>query len=253
MFLKILKIFCLWSLTFIPKINSQNLPFSVGENLKYEVKFGFINAGNAELSIPNYFFIDGNETFQVTFTVRSNSAFDLFYKVRDSYQSFIDSKGIFSRKFDQNISEGKFKRSYSADLYPEEGYARSINGNFQIEKNTQDILSAFYFIRSVNFENLKPGNKIKLKNFYKDKMHNLEVIYVGNEQIQVDAGTFNCLKLEPVIMAGGLFRAEGKVILYLTNDERRLPIRVETKIIIGSIVADLVSFKGLNGELKAKK
>lgn len=236
-----------------PFTPQQQLPFGVGENLSFAIKYGFITAGTATLSIPSYYYLNGNETFQTLFTVRSNATFDLFYKVRDSYQTFIDSKGIFSRKFDQNISEGKYKRAYSADLFPEENYARSINGIFPIEPNTQDILSAFYFVRTIDFSNMKVGSRIKLKNFYKDKMHLLDVEYIGNQIVEVGAGTFECVVLEPKIMAGGLFRSDGKVLLYLTNDEVRLPIRVQTKIIVGSIVADLVSYNGLVGKLKSKK
>lgn len=242
-----------WNSIFYSSTIAQQLPFGVGEKITFEIKYGFINAGSAVLSIPSYYYINGNETFQVLFTVRSNSVFDLIYKVRDSYQTFIDSKGIFSRKFDQNISEGKFKRSYSADLYPEEGYAQTLTGEYKIDPNTQDILSAFFYIRSIKFENLKIGSRIKLKNFYRDKLHSLDVIYTGKQQIQVDAGKFDCVVVEPVIMAGGLFRSEGRVLLYLTDDERRLPVRVETKIVIGSVVADLTSYSGLNGELKSKK
>ena len=99
---------------------------------------------------------------------------------------------------------------------------------------------------------MKPGDKFHLQNFYKDKVYPLDVVYKGKERITVTAGTFDCIMVEPIIVEGGLFKTEGRIIIWLTDDDLRIPVKVKTKIIIGSIDAELISYSGLAGELKSK-
>jgi hypothetical protein len=99
---------------------------------------------------------------------------------------------------------------------------------------------------------MKPGDKIQLENFYKDKVYPLDVIYRGKETIKVDAGEFKCIILEPIIREGGLFKSEGTIVIWLTDDELKIPVKVKTKILIGSIDADLIYYEGLKSAPKSK-
>ena len=100
---------------------------------------------------------------------------------------------------------------------------------------------------------MKEGDKISLQNFYKDKTYPLDVRYLGKETIEVPAGEFRCIKVEPLVQEGGLFKSEGSIVVWMTDDERRMPVKVKTKVIIGSIDADLSEYSGLAGPLKSKK
>jgi hypothetical protein len=99
---------------------------------------------------------------------------------------------------------------------------------------------------------MKAGEKVYLQNFYKDKVFDLEVRYLGKERITVGAGTFDCIMVEPLVQEGGLFKSEGTIVIWLTDDELKVPIKVKTKVIVGAIDAELTAFEGLNGKLKAK-
>jgi len=100
---------------------------------------------------------------------------------------------------------------------------------------------------------MKEGDKINLQNFYKDKVYPLDVVFRGKERVSVEAGTFNCIILEPLVREGGLFKSEGTLIVWLTDDDLKIPVKVKTKIIIGSIDAELTSYSGLAGKLLSKK
>lgn len=91
------------------------------------------------------------------------------------------------------------------------------------------------------------GETIRLQNFYKDTVYSLDVKYLGKEQVSVPAGTFNCIIVEPIIIKGGLFKSEGSIYVWLTDDNLRIPVKVKTKIVIGSIDAVLTAFEGVNG------
>ena len=97
------------------------------------------------------------------------------------------------------------------------------------------------------------NDKIRLQNFYKDKVYDLDVNFLGIETVEVEAGKFECIKVEPLVQEGGLFKHEGDIVIWLTNDELKVPVKVRTKIIIGYIDAELTKYENLVGELTSKR
>ncbi len=230
----------------------EHSAFDVGEELTYDVGYGFITAGEAKMMIPRYSWMNGRKCYHVEFTVRSKSFFDNLYKVRDRYESHIDADGLFPWKFVQQIREGSYKRDFQASFDHTAQKAKTTEGEYPIEPFTQDVLSAFYFMRTYDYSTFRPGQKVYLKNFYKDSTYVLTVKYLGKQTIDVEAGTFRTILLEPIMKEGGLFKASGRIIVWVTDDERRIPVQVEAEIPIGSITSELTSYKGINGPIRAK-
>lgn len=231
----------------------ENNAFTVGEKLTFDVKYGFVTAGIATMEVPQMRRISGREAYHVTFEVNSVPSFDWIYKVRDRYETFIDAKGLFPWRFEQHIREGGYSRDFSAFFDQRKGKAKTSEGEYEIPKYVNDIVSAFYLARTFDYSNLKINDRIHLKNFYKDKVYDLDVRYLGKETIDVAAGTFKCIVVEPLVQEGGLFKSEGSIVVWLTDDELKLPVKVKTKVVIGSIDAELTSYEGLKGKLTSKQ
>ncbi|MFA7287940.1 MAG: DUF3108 domain-containing protein [Melioribacteraceae bacterium] len=223
----------------------ENNAFKVGEKLTFEVKYGFVTAGIAEMAIPRMTKLSGRDVYNITFTVNSVSGFDPLYKVRDRYETYLDKEGLFPWRFEQHIREGGFSRDFSAYFDHRKGKAKTSEGTYDIPLYVNDIVSAFYLARTFDFDKMKRGEVFKLQNFYKDKVYPLDVVYKGKEKIEVAAGTFNCIIVEPLIVEGGLFKSEGNILVWLSDDENRIPVKVQTKILIGSIDAELIKAEGL--------
>jgi hypothetical protein len=230
----------------------ENNAFREGEKLTFEVKYGFVTAGIAEMAIPKIKKLAGRDVYNVTFQVNTVPAFDPFFKVRDRYETYIDVEGIFPWRFEQHVREGNYKRDFSAFFDQRRGMAKTSEGSHEIPLYVNDILSAFYITRTFNFSGMEEGDKFHLENFYKDKVYPLDVVYHGKERITVEAGTFDCIIVEPLVEEGGLFKSEGNIIIWLTDDELKVPIKVKTKVIIGSIDSELIAYEGLAGKLEAK-
>ncbi len=230
----------------------ENKAFTVGEKLTFDVRYGFVVAGTAVMAIPKMKRIFGRDVYHVVFRVNSVPAFDPFYKVRDRYETYLDKEGLFPWRFEQHIREGGFKRDFSAFFDHRRGIAKTSEGTYKIPLYVNDIVSAFYLARTFDYSDKKVGDRIHLENFYKDKVYPLDVVYLGKETITVEAGTFNCIMVEPLVVEGGLFKSEGNIIIWMTDDDLKIPVKVKTKVIIGSIDAELTSYEGLAGELKAK-
>ncbi len=229
-----------------------NHAFKVGEKLTFDLKYGFVTAGISVMQIQDIRKIFGRDTYHITFTVNSVPSFDWIYKVRDTYVTYVDTQGIFPWRFEQHLREGKFTRDFSAFFDQKKGKAITSDGTYDIPKYVNDIVSAFYLTRTFDFSKMKVGDIVYLKNFYKDKYYDLNVKYLGKEEVDAPAGKFNCLIVEPMIKEDELFKSEGSIYVWLSDDELKIPVRVKTKVVVGSVDAYLRSYEGLAGKLTSK-
>jgi hypothetical protein len=231
-----------------------NTAFGLGEKLEYDVGYKFITAGRAVMKIgsePTK--IADRSCYDVSFEVRTTSSFDKVFKVRDKYQTYIDIDGIFPWRFEQRVREGNYSRDFSAIIDQRAHMAKTTEGSFKVPAFVHDILSAFYYIRALDLSNVRKGQSVTLQNFYGTKANDLRVRFLGKEQVETDAGTFDCLVVEPLVVEGGLFKNEGRIVVYLTDDERKIPVKVSTKVLIGSIDGTLTGYSGIRGPIAAKR
>ena len=231
----------------------ENKAFIEGEKLTFDVDYGFVTAGVAVMQIPRIKKISGREAYHITFEVNTVPSFDVFYKVRDRYETYIDVEGLFPWRFEQHIREGGYTRDFSAFFDQRKGKAKTSEGEYEIPKYVNDIVSAFYYARTLDYSGMKVNDLIHLHNFYKNKVYDLDVKYLGKETIDVPAGKFECIVVEPLVKEGGLFKHEGNIIVWLTDDELKMPVKVRTKVVIGHVEAKLTKYEGLAGELASKR
>ena len=230
----------------------QNDAFGVGERLAFSVNYGFINAGDAVMSVAGFDTIEGRRCYRVEFSVNSLESFAWIYKVEDRYLTFIDVDAIAPLKFEQHIREGTYRRDFVADFDQVSHVAKTTDGQYHIPDYVHDIMSAFYFVRTIDFSGYVPGETTTLYNFYKDTSYTLLVRFLGRQELEVEAGTFKTIVVEPLVREGGLFKSEGRIVIWLSDDDRKIPVRVNTKVVIGSIDVELTSYSGLIGPLRAK-
>ena len=230
----------------------ENRAFGVGERLVFDVNYGLITAGEAIMQIPALDSIAGRKCYRVEFAVNSLPSFSWVYKVEDRYLTFIDVQTMAPWRFEQHIREGSYKRDFVAEFDQVRHLAITPDSVFQVPEYVHDIMSAFYYARTIDFSGFQPGQGVTLYNFYKDKSHELFVRFLGRQELEVEAGTFRTIVVEPLVTEGGLFKSEGRVVVWLSDDERKIPVRVNTKVIIGSIDSELREYSGLAGSLNSR-
>jgi hypothetical protein len=236
-------------------VSLRDLPqaaFKEGERLVFDVGYSFITAGEAVMSVPKIDTLFGRPAYQVQFTVNSTKTFAWIYKVEDRYETFLDERGMFPWHFTQHVREGSYSRDFEAWFDQPNNLAYADNKQFPVPPYVHDAVSAFYFVRTMDYSKARIGEKVILQNFFKDTTYTLSVKFLGRQRIEVDAGTFDCLIIEPLMKEGGLFKSEGRVLIWLTDDERKIPVKVSTKVVIGSIESELREYSGINGPIRAK-
>lgn len=230
-----------------------NEAYGYGERLDYKVRYGFIVAGEGYLHIlPKPIFRNGRECYDVRFQVNSLKSLEWIYKVRDWYSTVLDAGGIFPWEFEQHIREGSYKRDFKAIFDQIHHFAIVGEKRYKVPPYVHDIISAFYYVRTLPLGSMPKDTIFYLYNFFKDSTYKLGVKILGKQVVEVEAGKFRCVVVEPLVVEGGLFKSEGSIYVWLTDDERKIPVKVATKILIGYVSADLVSYRGLRGPLKAK-
>lgn len=222
------------------------VPFAPGELLEFSIDYGPINAGEASLEVRDILDSGGRSCYRVESKARSNRVFSAFYMVRDKVVSHIDRETLFSRYFSKRLREGDYRKNVVIRFDHDAGVARYADGReLEIDPGCHDILSAFYFVRTLDLES---GERQYIHTHSSDKNYDLEVIVHGRETVEVPAGTFDCWKIEPVILGEGLFQFEGQLIIWLTADAHRMPVLMKTKVKVGAIDASLKSYTLGGGE-----
>ncbi len=228
--------------------------FGFGETLNYKVGYKFITAGYGYFKImPKPVKVDGRDAYDIRFAVKSLKELEWIYKVHDQYRSVVDVGGIFPYKFEQHIREGSYKTDFTCQ-FDQVNHKAIIKDTTKhdVPEYVHDIVSALYYVRTLDFSTIRKDSIIELKNFYKDSTYTLGVKYHGKQTVEVEAGEFRTVVVEPMVVEGGLFKSEGKILVWLSDDDRKIPVKVATKIIIGYVGAELTSYKGLRGSLDAK-
>lgn len=231
----------------------RNEAFGYGERFEYNVGYKFIVAGTGYLQIgsePETRY--GRECYKIQFEVRSLESLDWLYRVRDVYTTVMDVGGLFPWEFTQRIREGNYKRDSKAFFDQVNRKSLFQDSIYETSEYIHDILSAFYYARTLDLGSMNKGHVFYLKNFFDGKTYNLGIKIHGKQTTEVDAGKFRCVVVEPLIVEGGLFKADGSIFIWLTDDDRKMPVKVAAKIPIGFVEAKLTKYRGLRGPLGAK-
>ena len=216
-----------------------NPPNFVGEELKYSAGFRLFPAGNAILSLT-LDSLNGKPAFLLATSVKTNSFLDTFYTVRDETLSWLNIMDFSLLKAVKTIREGKYHRNHSIHTIGDSLLIWN-KKYFTITEPVYDPIAFIYFLRSQelsledSFHFLSAGEK---------KVREVWVNITGIEKIKVPAGNFDCLKVEPVSPDGKpLLKNNGELRVWLSNDDNKLPVKIEMKTNIGTMVMKLKEFK----------
>lgn len=246
-----------FNLIFSQTISSETHPFKAGENLEYRVHYGIFNASYASLKLSNNDLND--ETLLASGYGKTIGLARFFFKVEDYYSSYFDIKKVKPIIFKRNIYEGGYTKNLEVyfDSQLKKATVNNIkNGTVKevsTKANVQDLISSLYYLRK-NFseENIKVGDYFKINMFYDSKNRELALKFLGIETINTKFGKVECLKLMPATNRSRIFKGEGSITIWLTNDKNRIPIRVQADLLVGSIKADLDTFSGVANPFKIK-
>lgn len=214
------------------------LPFDVGETLNYDSNFNFIKAGTAKLQVVALESLDNVSVYHILFTLNTYPILDHIYKIRDKVETWIDAEGFFTRKFHKKLREGRHRSRFSATVNYEDSVITAGEESFTIHQELRDPYSLFYYLRTIP---LKVGDRFSFVTFDNNRFIDIDLTVHRKERIAVQAGQFDCLVVKPFREGRSLFKYQGDMTIWLSDDDRRLPVKVISKTKFGSMILKLRS------------
>ncbi len=226
----------------------RNTAFQAGEVVNMTVFYStlgaYIGAGDASFTTTLERF-NGKTVYHAVGVGKTYSFFDNFFKVRDRYESYIDTATLLPYKFIRNVDEGGYKIYNNVTFNQTANTAVSTNGVFKITDCMQDVVSAVYYARNIDFDKYKPGDKIPFDMFLDDEIFHLYIRYMGKEKVKTRYGKFRAIKIKPLLIKGTIFEGGEKMTAWISDDPNHLLLRVESPISVGSIKVDMMGYKNL--------
>jgi len=226
--------------------------FEVGEKLTFKIKYGIIKAGEASMQINSHVYQDSVECYKIESLAKTNSFFDNVYKVRDKIESIWKKNDLVSLRFTKKLQEGSYRQYRIHFYYPEQNFTiytkfgrktkRFKEKKIDIPDNTQDILSALYYLRLQEFS---VGDTITINVTSDGRNYPADVLVHKKEKIKTIFGKKNCFVVEPILKGEAIFKQTGKILVWLTADEYKIPVKMSSKIIFGSFKAILKDAKNV--------
>lgn len=238
-------------LLFIPFLGFSQLDnIKNGEKLTYRLHYGFLNAGTATLTTSQITY-KAKPHYRVTGVGRSTGAVRLFFKVDDVYESYINIATGLPSYYVRNVSEGGYRRHFETEFNHENQSLTLTNKldqtskNFKTLKGIQDMISSFYYLRSMDNSKFKVGSSIKMSVWIDDEAYPFMLKVTGIENKSTKFGTISCLKIVPYVMSGRIFKSQEGVTMWVTNDENHVPVEMKAELLVGSLKASLDDFSGV--------
>lgn len=229
---------------------SQNA-FDNGERLKFRLSYSsFLTAGYATLEVKSDF-LKNKDVFHIVGKGKTTGMISWFFKVKDRYETYMYKENLLPYRFIRNIDEGGYIKDKEIYFDHKAKKALVINKKKKTQKtyntkeSVQDLLSSLYYLRNKDVSNLKIGDQLTLNMFFDEENVPMKLKFLGRESIKTKFGKINTLKFRPLVQSGRVFKEEESVTVWVSDDVNKIPLRIKASLAVGSLRADLHSYKGL--------
>ena len=226
----------LFIIIFHATVFAINNPFKVGELLKYSAEWNGIKVGNAELFLSGTELFNDVETYQITFTTRTNGLANTLFPIRDRVDVWIDKKELFTHRIKKDINQSTYKEKIDVSFNYDELKALSNDKSIDIDFKARGPYSMFYFLRTID---LIPEKIMSFSSYEGKRIVNYNLKMTGTEIVDSGLGKFSCKVIKPFSEGKELFKNKGDMRIWISETKERLPIKIQIKIQYGSMTLTL--------------
>ena len=223
-----------------PPAKRAKVPFGPGERMEYDVKFGALRVGGAHMEVVGLDNLRGRPAWHTAFWVQGGN---FLYRVNDVYESWMDAETLSSLRFVQELEEGGKEVERRFEIYPERAIFVQTNKKPPKEEKSVaqplDDGSFLYFIRTLP---LVVGQTYSFDRYFRPDRNPVRISVLRKERIQVPAGTFDAIVVQPMIKTKGIFSENGHAEIWLSDDDRRIMLQLKSKLSFGSLNLYLKSY-----------
>lgn len=253
------KLFLFTCILFFSIISAQFDNINAGEVLSYRIHYGFLTAGNATLATTRTSY-NGQPVFYVKGTGKTSGAAKAFFKVEDVYESYINPRKepLF---YVRNVAEGGYRQHLQSTFNPANNSLVLVDKihtdrpakTVKVPDGVQDMMSCFYYLRSLPADNLRVGSVVRMNVWVDDELFPFQLKVVAAENLSTKFGKINCLKIIPSVMSGRVFKQKEGVTMWVTNDQNRVPVLIKAELAVGSLKASIDGYSNVKYPLNFAK
>ena len=227
----------------------KNTSFKAGETFEYKVKLGFIPVGQATVDVSNQLFSVNNRVcYRVNIYGRTAGITDLF-KIRNTYRSYVDTAAILPQRFLMSVHENNYKKDLSLTFNHAQNTVLRETGNedknYKVPDNIQDVVSGYYYLRTIDFSSMRVGEVINTPMFFDDEVYAMKVKYAGKAITDTRFGKIKVIKLNPILPSNKMFDGENAIRILVSDDKNRVPIKIEVDFPVGGATMELKHYNNV--------
>jgi len=234
----------------------ENHSFDVGESLEYRVHYGLLNAATATMQISEKVVYRNNRPcYKVDIYGRSVGVFDLITRINDNWGTYIDTAAIIPHGSYRILEEGRYRKYEYVDFdhQKKEAITTILDKKTKephepiissIPKNVQDMVSSYYYLRTLDYSKYTEGEIITIEAFFDEECYDFKIRYVGKETIRTKLGKFRAIVLQPLLPKNGLFAGEDAIKVWISDDTNKIPLKIKASMFIGAIEIDIKKITG---------
>jgi hypothetical protein len=242
---------------------TKNDAFQRGEKLTYGCYYDALLTGEVRAGVATFEIkkenkkINDRSTYHIEAVGKTKGAFNLFFKVVDRYETFIDEENLAPWVFIRRVDEGGYIINHDVTFNQHKKVAYfSDNKNkrqstVQTSELVHDILSAIYWCRNLDFETAELNENFYVKFMLDDTIYSSKVTYLGKEIVNTGMGKIRCIKFKPQVLTGTVFKDPWPLTVWVTDDTNKIPVLAESSILVGKVKLELTDYSGLRSPFAA--
>lgn len=237
--------------------NGKNSAFTFGEELQFDVSYGWLNLAEAKLQINKRAVTENSRPhYKIDAFGKTKGAATIFGRVNDNWGTHLDTGTLLPSLSYRYIEEGKYRKNEKVffdqknhkaimELYDRDNRTLKESKEYKLPSQVQDLVSGFYYLRTMDLTNLKKGQSILITGFFDKEIYNLKLIFEGTERIETSLGLKDTYIFSPLMPQNKLFRGDYPVKVWVTKDQNKIPVKIKANLFIGSLNMDISSVRGL--------
>ncbi|QCK13933.1 DUF3108 domain-containing protein [Mangrovivirga cuniculi] len=235
--------------------------FGPGEVLNYRIHYGIFNAAKATMTISDKIYkLNNRPCYRIDIQGRTSGAVEVFYQVDDRWGSYMDTAALIPHRFYRFIKENRYRKNEIVDFNHKTGTALVTRlskdskrvekkDKYDIPKNVLDLVSGYYFFRTLDFDQYEPGDQVDLSGFFDDEVYEFKIRYLRKEKVRTKLGKMDAYVIAPIMPDNEIFDGEDSIEAWISADKNRIPLKIKAKMFIGAVEVDITSVDGLKNEL----
>lgn len=240
----------------------QNDSFKKGELLEFKINLGFLTAGEATMSIlPEIQRVNGRPCYRLDIFGKTTGLADMLYSVKDNWGSYYDTASLVPHKFYRNIQEGGYRKYEVVEfdhkndeakviVYDKKTFKPKAIQTYEVPPNIQDLVSGYYFIRTLDFATIQPKDTFAVKAFFDKELYDFKITFLRREVVKTKLGKINSLVFAPVMPKNSIFDGEDSIQLWMSDDENKIPLKVRAKMfLVGGVEVEITKATNIRSEL----